>query len=243
MKHKLVRSIIICTTVLAVFSFVQQGQAELVSPVSISGMVMGEPDLGTFMYAPSLSEFDQDGDAYTLTSSASFDGAWMNSADIVINDIMFDADPIVYNNILVANTSGGTQTYQFLITLPTTWSAGQIRGSIDTSVIGQDALLNAPSGGSVYTALIDGGSVKTLQDDAFALGTSQAATSQSDQFTWEPSAIPVTTDIGIQLTFTLSDGATAAIISDFEAIPEPASLGLLGLVSGGIFFTRRIFAV
>jgi hypothetical protein len=30
---------------------------------------------------------------------------------------------------------------------------------------------------------------------------------------------------------------------DTVSIPEPASIGLLGLVTGGIFFTRRIFAI
>jgi hypothetical protein len=38
---------------------------------------------------------------------------------------------------------------------------------------------------------------------------------------------------------------SAHILDDIVAqvIPEPASIGLLGLVSGGIFFTRRIFLI
>jgi hypothetical protein len=36
---------------------------------------------------------------------------------------------------------------------------------------------------------------------------------------------------------------SGAVIGQWQAIPEPASIGLLGLVSCGIFFTRRIFAV
>ena len=141
----------------------------------------------------------------------------------------------------MSNTSGGTQTYQFDITLPTTWTAGPIRGSIDTSVIGPNALLQAPTGGSVYTALIDGVGVKTLQDAPFAISTPQDAISQSNQFGWEPNAIAVANDIGIRLTFSLSDGATATIISDFEFIPEPASAGLIALVCGGGLFIRRRF--
>jgi hypothetical protein len=36
---------------------------------------------------------------------------------------------------------------------------------------------------------------------------------------------------------------SGAVIGQWQAIPEPASIGLLGLVSCGIFFTRRIFTV
>jgi hypothetical protein len=43
-------------------------------------------------------------------------------------------------------------------------------------------------------------------------------------------------------TYTVSDASTSESIT-LQVIPEPASIGLLGLVSGGIFFTRRIFAV
>ena len=32
-------------------------------------------------------------------------------------------------------------------------------------------------------------------------------------------------------------------VDNIHVIPEPASLGLIGLVTGGIFFTRRIFGL
>jgi hypothetical protein len=223
-------------------AFIATLQQVSADPVTITGIVMGE-DLGTFNYAPGIEEFDQNGDAYDLSAPASFSGVWEGSAEITIKELCYEADPLVYNNILVSNTSGGTQTYQFDITLPTTWDAGPIRGSIDTSVIGTDATLMAPMNGSVYSARIDGVSVKTLQDSPFALGTSQSATSQSDSFGFEPNAIAVASDIGIRLTFTLSDGATAAIISDFEVIPEPASAALIALVCGGGLFIRKRFVV
>lgn len=226
----------------AFIAALQQVSADPI-PVSISGMVMGQPELGTFTYEPAIEEFEQDGKKWKLKTSDTFTGVWMGSADVTIQEIEFDPDPIIYNNILVSNNSGGTQTYQFLLTLPTTWDAGPIRGSIDTSLIGQNALLTAPMGGSVYSALIDGVSVKTLQDAPFALATGQSATSQSDQFGFEPNAIAVATDIGIRLTFTLSNGATAAIISDFEVIPEPASAALIALVCGGGLFIRKRFVL
>ena len=36
---------------------------------------------------------------------------------------------------------------------------------------------------------------------------------------------------------------TASVVYAYDAIPEPASLGLLALVTGGIYFTRRFFTV
>jgi hypothetical protein len=43
----------------------------------------------------------------------------------------------------------------------------------------------------------------------------------------------------------LADPINAPYIVEIDtiSIPEPATLGLLGLISGGIFFTRRIFTV
>ena len=39
-------------------------------------------------------------------------------------------------------------------------------------------------------------------------------------------------------------GAGHFVMDDFTyVIPEPASLGLIGLVTGGLFFTRRVFTV
>ncbi|RKX40276.1 MAG: hypothetical protein DRP64_12875 [Verrucomicrobia bacterium] len=204
----------------------------------ISGSVIGGED--TFIYEPTMDDFAQvSGENWGLLDPFEVEGM-----GITISNIVFNTDPLIYNNILVANTSGGTQTYQFDITLPTTLTApNQIRGSIDTSVIGPSALLSAPTDGSVYAALIDGVVVETLQDYSFTLGTGQDATSQSDNFPWKSSTVAIATDMGIRLTFTLSNGATAAIISDFEVVPEPSSMLLIGIASSAIIFVRRKFIV
>jgi hypothetical protein len=55
-----------------------------------------------------------------------------------------------------------------------------------------------------------------------------------------PSAVPVTSNIGIQLRFSLTPGDTLSISSRFDVkrIPEPASAAVIGLglalVAGGI---------
>ena len=238
MKHSSVRTVIMCIVGLALFAV--QGIAVPVPPLSMTGMIVGQPELGSVdLLTYGEFELEDGGKKWKLKDAVFTQGAWDGAADITVEEIEFDPDPIIYNNILVANNSGVTQTYQFDITLPTTWAAGPIRGSIDTSVIGGNALLQAPTGGSVYDARIDGVSVRTLQDDIFALGTGQSATSDFVNFGWEPNAVPVTTDIGIRLTFSLSPGATAAILSDFEVIPEPASIAMIGLVSGFGLFIRR----
>ena len=126
------------------------------------------------------------------------------------------------------------------MTLPTTFPAGIMRGSIATSAIGTDALVSAPVGGSIYSALIDGNTVQTLQVAPFALGTGQSATADSQEFLWE-AAVPVTSSMGITISFTLSPGDTVTVISDFEIIPEPASMAMIGLVCGSAFFIRRRF--
>ena len=165
---------------------------------------------------------------------------WGGMGTVEIEELEFDADPIVYNNILVSNNSNVDQNWLFTVVLPTTFGApNMIRGSIDTSIIGTDALLTAPVGGSVYTALIDGSGIETLQDDPFALGTGQSATSDFQSFGWQASLTPVGASMGIQIAFTLSPGDTAAILSDFEITPEPGTLAMLGLGALALLGVRR----
>ena len=184
-------------------------------------------------------EIDEDGKKWKLKDVTVMTG-WNDMGTVTFEELEFDADPIIYNNLLFSNNSGVDQNWSITISLPTTWAAGTMRGSIDTSVIGTDALVSAPSGGSIYSALIDGSTVKTLQPYPFTLSTPQDAVSASDAFGWEAS-VPVTSDMGITISFTLSPGDTATVISDFEIIPEPASLAMIGLVCGSAFFIRRRF--
>ena len=181
-----------------------------------------------------------DGKSWELISPAIY--TMSDLAVVTVQELRFDADPIVYNSTLVQNISGLNQTYTLAISLNTTFGApNQIRGSIDTSVIGLNATLATVPGFSIYSAQIDGVTVKTLQNDVFSLSTPNAAVSSSASFGFEASNVPVNSNFGILLKFELTPGATAAIISDFEiapAVPEPSTLAL-SIMSAGILFLRR----
>ncbi len=205
---------------------------------------------GAMTYTFSASDFEpgtieQFGDRQLnkLTQPLQAPGIWGGSADFVINELAYDIDPIVYNNILIHNNSGMAQSYVVTVSLPS-FLAGptQIRGSIDTSLIGTSAQVNTTSPFSIYTALIDGTSVATLQDDWFVLTTPQAAVSSTASFGWDLPYAAVNNNIGIELRFTLSPFDTVTIISDFEVvdvIPEPSAFALLGLGLGTLVVARR----
>jgi hypothetical protein len=76
-----------------------------------------------------------------------------------------------------------------------------------------------------------------MQDSPFSLSTPADAVSSSDAFGWVNNNVPVTSDMGITLNFTLSPGDTATIISDFEITPEPGTLAMIAL--GGIVLGLR----
>jgi hypothetical protein len=60
-------------------------------------------------------------------------------------------------------------------------------------------------------------------------------------WTWGPGATFASLGLNIG-TYTVSDAVTSESIT-IQIVPEPASLGLVGLCAGGIFFTRRIFMI
>jgi hypothetical protein len=193
---------------------------------------------GEEVFALSFDEFEQDGKKWKLKEAQVFSDAFGGAGSITIQELEYDPDPLIYHNILVNNPTGSDQTYDLTISLPTTFAAPNvIRGSIDTSLIGPDATVSALLGSSVYTALIDGSGVRTLQDYPFSLTTPQDAVSASESFGPEGNGTAVTSSIGIRLNFTLSPGDTATIISDFEVTPEPGTLVLLGL--GALLAFRR----
>ena len=94
---------------------------------------------------------------------------------------------------------------------------------------------------------IDGVTVATMQNHPFSL-TTTTSTASSANFGPTVNAVPVTSNIGIQLRFSLTAGDTAAILSrcDVTVIPEPASaaacvawVGTMLVLSGTISRRRR----
>lgn len=158
-------------------------------------------------------------------------------------DIAFSPNPeLTFNNILVTNTSGTTQTFTSTVTMPTTQTFAaptEMTGTLSGSLIngsGASATLSAVPGSSVYTAFIDGNPVQTLLDDPFSVTTSSSDTFGPADFVDEPGPA-LNTSIGITLEFNLTPGDSASALSSFKVIPEPASLALLG--AGGLLLLRR----
>ncbi len=179
-----------------------------------------------------------------LKDHVMWEGVLGGTADIELVGLEFDPDPFVLNNILVTNTSATTQTYTIGTILPTTFAPPSlISGSITTQAIdgGSDgAVVAALPGGAIYKALIDGLTVATMQEDVFLVtAPAQGVNNALDNFGPTVNALAVNSFIGITLTFTLTPGDTASILSRFDVveIPEPATLSLL--VLAGVTLLRR----
>jgi hypothetical protein len=171
-----------------------------------------------------------------------------NRAQVVIDELAFDPDPFVLNNILVTNTTASTQIFSAFVGLPTTFGAPNIiSGNVRTSVIdgGADgATIATVAGQSLYLAQIDSVTVASLQNDPFSvIAPAGGSNTASAAFGPTGSLVPVNSNIGIQLRFSLSPGDTAAILSRFDvvAVPEPASAALMGvgLALAGLVGIRR----
>jgi hypothetical protein len=200
-------------------------------------------------FLPTLEAFENhpgQGDEHKLEHAATahvFNGA----ATIEIDRLEFDPDPFVLNNILVTNTSATTQLFSAFVGLPTTFPAPNfISGTITASVIDGGAagatLSTAGPGSPMYQAQIDGVTVASMLTHLTTV-TSTPAGSDSLTATFGPTLnlVPVTSNIGIQLRFTLSAGDTAAILSRFDVveIPEPATWLLAAVAAAAIAYSRR----
>jgi len=217
-------------------SAVAQPQPSVIPGVTLSAEGVGS--WNCYMY-PSDFQLLPGGKMWGLTSPVI--NTW-GGTTMTVQELRYDPDPLIYNNILVHNNTGVNQIYTLGVTLSTTFGAPSlIRGSIDTSLIGLNAAVSNVAPFSVYSAQIDGVTVRTLQDDPFFLTTPNNAVSSSASYGYELNGVAVTSNIGILLRFELTPGDTATIISDFElvAVPEPSSFALVGLGLIGILARVR----
>jgi hypothetical protein len=179
----------------------------------------------------------------------SFDGIAGGRANITIKELEFDPDPFVLNNILITNTTATTQIYTVGVALPTVFAAPNfISGNVRTDVIdgggAAGGTVSTVAGFPIYSAQIDFSEVASLQADPFSV-TAPAGGSSGASASFGPTVngTAVTSNIGIQLRFSLTAGDTAAILSRFDvvAIPEPASLasGVLAMLAVSFGLRRR----
>lgn len=228
----------LCLVVYMTCTPVALAQPSIVPTLSLTVDGMGS----SFTYQQDAGAFQQveQSDLWELAAPESY--MVPGAAALTVQELRFETDPVVYNSILLQNITAVPQTYTYGVALPTTWTApNSFRGSIDTSLVGTDAQVSTVAGFSIYSAMIDFATVRTLQDAPFTLSTPQQAVSSSAAFGFDLNNIAVTSSIGIELRFTLSPGDTVAIVSDFEVvdvIPEPGTAALL-LLGGSLLVWQR----
>jgi hypothetical protein len=157
-----------------------------------------------------------------------------NRASVVISELAFDPDPFVLNNILITNTTAVTQIYTVGLALPTVFGgpnliSGNVRADVIDGGGGPGATLATVPGFPMYAAQIDFGTVATLHNDPTSvIAPSSGSASLPGSFGPLFNPIAVSSNIGIQLRFSLSAGDTAAILSRFDvvAVPEPSTIAI-----------------
>lgn len=191
----------------------------------------------------SITSFEQVGEFRFRIQGAFSTANW--SADW---DLLIDEDPFVNANFAFTNNTGADNDFVVIIgasvqpIAPSSVMQGSISGSVGSGQPGsKTATFGASAGDSVYTALIDGGAVQTLLDDAFSVSTAFTTTFGTADF-GIPSPIPgpsVASSLAIRHAFFLTAGDSATISSAFVVnIPTPGAAVLFG-IAGLITLRRR----
>jgi hypothetical protein len=155
-------------------------------------------------------------------------------------------DPFVTNFFTVTNNQSFTDMFTLTVLLPispaispNSITLGSIAGTV-TDNNNNNAFVSAPTGGSIYTALIDASPVHTLMSDPFSEDAGGAMlTGTVGPASFGPTAGPAAlSSIAVTVSFLLSPGDSASFTAFFSVeVPGPAGLPLIALF--GLVGRRR----
>ncbi|HEV8608121.1 MAG TPA: PEP-CTERM sorting domain-containing protein [Tepidisphaeraceae bacterium] len=229
-------------SILILLSFAGIASAAIVAPpapdfhmIMQVGATASYPLLGTVTPIP-------DGDKWKYQ----IDGTYNQHGYEMTLQFVIEPDPSVFGNVTIRNTLATTQDYTFTFTLPVApaFSPSLLNGSVGLTATADatPAIVASTAPDPIYSALIDGSTVKKLLDHPFAL----SAPSFDSAVTTDRFGLPipvaggaVTTDIGIKLHFNVTPGDQAAITSQFTANPVPEPSSLLSLALGSLALLHR----
>ena len=232
-----------CAALAVSFAITGGASQAFAGPITFPSIEISiEGNSAKFTYSPSDSDYRRATNAdggYELNEQKHFD-ILGNLAHLTIEQLQWDPDPFVLNNILVTNTTDSTLIFSAFVGLPTTFPAPNfISGNVSTSVIdggrAGGATVATVGGQALYAAQIDGATVATLLNDPFSvIAPDFGSNTASAAFGPFLNGVPVTSHIGIQLRFSLTPGDSASFLSRFdvvESVPDASSSAALVVIA------------
>lgn len=222
-----------------------------ISVESESGQALGNTDLGALMGMGLIgqgSNPDTGAESAWLTGPADLGMGW----SVTQWSSSIKVDPFLSNNLTVTNNTGGTAVFTFAVSssIPAFDADEIIQSTLQLSLLDSDgtggATLTSKPGVNVYQAFVNTNPALGLLTDPYSLSCSDpfdcAVLGNGEDAAGVASQAfgPITaSEIGLTISFRLSDGDSAQVLSRFEVVPEPGTALLLALGLGVLAVRAR----